>query len=772
LAEDWAATQAAAERALRAGSRSAAIREIENFLKELSRVRVLDPASGTGNFLYVALRQMKQLEGEVLKQLQDLGGEDAVAKVSDISVQPDQFLGMEVNRRAVEIAELVLWIGYLQWHLRTRAAPPVEPILGDSDHIIQRDAVLTWDGYPNAQLKRDRLGKPIARRDVQGDFVEVKAYPNPRAPEWPEAEFVVGNPPFIGGKDIRGRLGEGYAEALWKAHKHINPSADYVMYWWDRAAALLTRKGTRLRRFGLVTTNSITQVFQRRVVVRHLKASSPISLLMAIPNHPWTKATRDSSAVRIAMTVVSGGLNEGVLREVVQEEALDTDEPFIQMIDTIGAINADLTIGADITQTKDLLGNQGLCSPGVKLHGDGFIVSGKEAEHLGLGKRPGLERYLREYRHGRDITARPRRVVVIDLFGLSENEVRRDFPEVYQHLLETVRAQRQKTFAKSPTRDAREYLHRWWTFGKPRQELRPALANLDRYIVTVETMKHRVFQFLNGSILPDNMLVAIASNDAFHLGVLSSRIHVTWSLRAGGWLGIGNDPRYSKSRCFDPFPFPEASEATKIEVRTLAEELDETRKCVLTDHQELTLTALYNMLEKLRGGARLTAKEESIKARGRVLILKDLHDRIDSAVFRAYGWEPEITDEQIIARLVSLYAERAAEERRGFIRWLRPEYQLDRFGALAHRADRVQTISVARARKSKRPFPQEPKEQAGEVRHLIRGSSRPLTAREIALSFKQGEQVLSDVQDILKSLYRLGQAQTYDNGRSYISSAA
>jgi hypothetical protein len=672
------------------------LREIEDFLKELSRVRVLDPACGTGNFLYVALREMKQLEGEVLRQLQDIAGEDALAKVADISIKPDQFSGLEENRRAVQIAELVLWIGYLQWHLRTRATPPKEPILGDSDHILEKDAVLTWQGYPKKQIKRDRSGKPIRARNPQGDLVEVYNYPKPALPDWAEADFIVGNPPFIGGKDIRGRQGAPYAEALWAAHRHIKPSADYVMYWWDRAAELLTRKGTHLRRFGLVTTNSITQVFQRRVVERHLKAKSPISILMAIPDHPWTKATKDSAAVRIAMTVAGAGSHEGLLREVVSEDALDTDEPAIRMIDSRGVINADLTIGVDATLARQLEASRGLCSPGVKLHGDGFIVTQQEATRLGLGSRLGLERHIRAYRNGRDLTSRPRNVMVIDLFGLRADEVRARYPEVYQHLIQEVKPERDRNNRPS-------YRDNWWIFGEPRGELRPALAGLKRYIVTVETAKHRIFQFLDSSVLPDNMLVAIGSEDAFHLGVLSSRIHVTWSLRAGGWLGVGNDPRYSKSRCFDPFPFPEASETIKAAIRLLAEELDETRKSVLTEHSDLSLTGLYNIVEKVRSGVELSEKDEDIKTRGRVLILKDLHEQVDAAVSRSYGWPLDLTDEQLIQGLVSLNAQRFDEERRGFVRWLRPDYQINRFKPLAHRADRVQSISVARASKSKCP---------------------------------------------------------------------
>jgi hypothetical protein len=544
---------------------------------------VLDPACGTGNFLYVAMELMKRLEGEVLEALLNLGGQEALALEKE-TIDPHQFLGIERNERAVAIAELVLWIGFLQWHFRTRGQAPGEPILRAFRNIKFMDAVLTWDGWPTPKV-------------VDGK----ETYPNACRPEWPEAEFIVGNPPFIGGKDIRSRLGDGYAETLWRVRKHVNPSADYVMYWWDRAAELLTRKGTALRRFGLVTTNSITQVFQRRVVERHLKARQPISLVMAIPDHPWTKGTRDAAAVRIAMTVAESGVLEGALREVVKEEGVDTDEPSIEMTETWGLIHPDLTIGVNLSAARGLRANEGLCSRGVQLMGSGFIIPRQRAEHLGVGRRPELDRYIREYRHGRDLTARPRDVLVIDLFGLSSEEVRERFPEVYQLLLRTVKVQRQDTYDKSGTRDAKEYLERWWMFGKPRQELRPALAELDRYIATVETMHHRVFQFLDISILPDNMLVALASSDAFHLGVLSSRIHVYWALTAGGWLGYGNDPRYTKSRCFDPFPFPDpVPDELKARIRAVAEELDSTRKRVLAEHPDLTLTKLYNVLERLR----------------------------------------------------------------------------------------------------------------------------------------------------------------------------
>ncbi len=757
LTEDWIGFQSAAERALRNGTISAAVREIEDFLRHLSRVRVLDPACGTGNFLYVALRRMKQLEGEALKLLRDIGGEEAVDRVTDISVKPDQFFGMELNKRAVEIAELVLWIGYIQWHMRTRATVPPEPVLGSSDHVHEKDALLTWSGYPHKQLRRDALGRPV--KDQQGN--ELYVYPNAIRPEWPEADFIVGNPPFIGGKDIRSRLGTGYAEALWGANPQINPSADLVMYWWDRGAELLAQKGTRLRRFGYVTTNSITQVFQRRILERHLNAASPISLLLAVPDHPWSKASKDAAAVRIAMTVATAGKYKGIVRQVTKEEKLDTDEPAIEFDSRQGHINADLSIGTNVDGAQSLVANDTICYRGVQLMGSGFIVSPNLAGALGRDRRHGLNKHIKEYRNGRDLTARPRGVMVIDLFALPEDRVRRDYPEVYQHLLQTVKPERDRNNRAS-------YRKKWWWFGEPRREMRPALEGLPRYIATVETMKHRIFQFLGTDVLPDNKLVVLALDSAYALGVLSSRVHVAWAIQSGGWLGAGNDPVYVKSRCFDPFPFPDASAQARRQIETLAEELDATRKLALKENPDLTLTTLYNILEATKGGPPLSPKERDIQNRGRVLILKELHDRIDDAVMRAYGWSTELSDEQIIEQLVTLNQVRASEERRGLIRWLRPDYQIDKIGPLAHRADRVQSILATKTKAKKAAFPERQSDQAQVVLDIISKTKSPLSAEEIAAVFAAPSETAAEVQDVLRSLARLGQAETYDDGLSYL----
>jgi hypothetical protein len=390
------------------------------------------------------------------------------------------------------------------------------------------------------------------------------------------------------------------------------------------------------------------------VLERHFKAKSRVSLLMAIPDHPWTKATREAAAVRIAMTVAAAGAHVGRLFETTKEEGLDSDEPQIGLRETDGAINSDLTIGTDVTKAVALEANAFVCSPGVKLHGAGFIVTRSQAEHLGLGKRPGLENHIRPYRNGRDLTSRSRGVWVIDLDGLEIDDVRKRYPEVYQHLLVRVK----------PERDLNNEEYRrihWWLFGRKNTLMRGFVHNLPRFIATVETSKYRTFQFLEPSIIPDNMLVNIGAADAFFLGVLSSRIHVVWALGAGGTLE--DRPRYNKSNCFDPFPFPDPPDALKARIRAVAEELDALRKLRQAEHPELTLTQIYNVVEKLRQGETLSEADEAIKDKGLVLIVKELHDQIDALVAEAYGWPENLSDEEILGRLVALNAERAAEEK-------------------------------------------------------------------------------------------------------------
>ncbi|WP_332700942.1 class I SAM-dependent DNA methyltransferase [Devosia sp.] len=756
LRGDWQAALTKAEQARDDGHEKEAVALVRAFHHKLCTTRVLDPACGTGNFLYVALEMMKQLEGDVLQTLNDLGDRQASLAISgEESVDPHQFLGLELNPRAAAIAELVIWIGYLQWHYRNHESHPAEPILRAFLNINfgkreGYDAVLTWDGYPVPAV-------------VEKDGKRVESYPNPRRPAWPEAEFIVGNPPFIGkGAVMRSALGDGYLQALKRANPTVAGSADFVMQWWDRAADILTRKKSLLRRFGFVTTNSITQSFSRRVIEKHLGGKHPVSIIYAIPDHPWTKASRDSAAVRIAMTVVQAEAMPGRLLDPVEERDIDTDSPQIAFTTASGTINSDLSVGADATSVQALAANDGLSCNGVMLAGEGFVVPRAIADHLrAIDATHDPSMAIFPHVGGSELTQRRRGDFVIDFYGLSQSEARQRFPASFQHVLEAVKPERDRNADKG-------FREKWWLFGRTRPQIRIANKDLDRYIATTRTSKHRFFQFLGCSDIANHEIIVISSADAQHLAVLSSSIHTSWALRAGGWLGVGNDPRYNKASTFDPYPFPDPDEVTGTSLRDLGEELDATRKLVLAEHPDLTLTGLYNLIEKVKAGTPLTPAEEDAKQRGRVLILKELHDQIDTLTAQAYGWPADLTDEQILERLVALNAERAKEEAAGHVRWLRPDYQIPRFakGGAAKTGDLDLGETVVAIDKGLPAFPKDRYEQPLAIEAMLSAANRPMDAAELSRGFKRGGKLIEQrVVQVLITLARYGRVTALEGGK-------
>ena len=639
-----------------------------------------------------------------------------------------------------QLAELVLWIGYLQWHIRTRGNKAVaEPVVHDYGNIEHRDAVLAWDDTDLAydadgQLLSRWDGKTFKTHPVTGALVPDEAalvpqwkYIKPAQAKWPKADFIVGNPPFIGASTMRAALGDGYVEALRGVWKEVPESADFVMHWWSRAAALVVSGAARS--FGLITTNSLRQTFNRRVV--QAAFDQGVALTFAIPDHPWVDSA-NGAAVRIAMTVGANSFSSRTsaspsssrrvlsplrvlppsvraepveaiparLLTVTHETTGEFGEVTVTLLENSGRIHADLSVGANVASAVALQANANVSSPGVKLHGAGFIVTPEEAADLlplppgeGWGEGQPDRRIIREYRNGRDLTDAPREVKVIDLFGLASEQVRSQFPAVYQRLLERVKPERDQNNRAS-------YRDNWWIHGEPRRVMRNQLAGLTRYIATPVTSKHRTFQFLAASILADDALICIASDSAFELGVLSSNLHVVWALATGGTLE--NRPRYNNSRCFETFPFPDEdtglTPALRDRIAQLAEQIDAHRKRQQAAHTGLTLTGMYNVLEALRAERELTAKEKTIHTQGLVGVLKELHDELDAAVLQAYNWG-DLTQtlrqaqgergssSDLLTRLVALNTQRATEEKTGHIRWLRPEFQNPQVAAAAAAAD-------------------------------------------------------------------------------------
>ncbi len=836
LRKEWGEAQAAAMTLAAEDKPNDAVKELRRFHHRLCTVRVLDPACGSGNFLYVTLEHLKRLEGEVLLALDELGyrqtglaldGERADAAAGE-TVDPHNLLGIELNPRAAAIAEVVLWIGYLQWHFRTRGdVHPPQPVIRDFRNIENRDAVLAYD---RVEFELDERGIPVTRWDgetmkvspVTGENVPddtarkpVERYVNPRKAAWPEADFVVGNPPFIGNKRMRIALGDGYVEALRGAWPEMPESADFVMYWWHHAAQL-TRRGA-LERFGFITTNSIRQSFNRRVLEPHL-ADKSLSLVFAIPDHPWVD-TADGAAVRIAMTVAKSGASEGLWSEVGVERELDAGEREVELRSKRGLIFPNLAVGVNVASALPLLANSGLCWQGCKLVGSHFQVTDEQRKEFISFNSANASR-LPRYTSGNDLMQLRKVRFAIDTFGLNEVDLRAQHPALYQHLHTYVYPERSQN-------NDRSFRERWWLMGRPRPELRIALEGIRRFVVTSEVAKHRVFTTLEWpNDLIDGGVVAIASDDPVVLGTLSSQVGVVWALASAGTLE--DRPRYHTTKCFDPFPFPDHHAANKFGgpigvarvdetgragqsqtygetpsdlIRNLAEQLDAHRKRQQEQHSGLTLTGMYNVLEKLRSGDVLTTKERTIHEQGLVSVLRQIHDELDEAVLNAYGWGDLLPllriahgndgptegqtrddakrafDEAILERLVALNAQRAAEEARGHIRWLRPEFQnpdlarerepeqtrlaADTTQTGEPDADSTPATTLPPATKPQ-PWPKDTFEQVRAVADLLATSPVPLSLDEIAARFTARGPWKKRLPKLVEMLVALGRAQEQD----------
>lgn len=716
LREEWTNARAKMEQELRTGERSAKARENaleigHAFRKRLASTKVLDPACGSGNFLYVALKEMKRLEGEVVRALDAIGNKQQWLDLPEETVHPAQFYGIEREAWAAKIAELVLWIGYLQWQVsaqRIERMPP--PLLQDLQHIENDDALFRFKEMDTLSYKDGKMvlrARGVTDKKAERQMVPVGHYTGVRRAEWPAAEFIVGNPPFLGNKRLNDVLDPGYVAAIREAYPEVPRTADLVMYWWWRCADLLQQGGQAvaaqaqavgeagsnaeqtvprkrkpspmkakkarvrqgetavvpLRRFGLVTTNSITQKFNRAVVADAL-VHKGLKLAYAIADHPWYD---EGAAVRIAMTVGACKAEKPVRGAVMDESKTKVaDLDLVKVEDfVVDGIHADLASGADVQAAVRLRANQRLTYQGVNPVGAGFQLSPADLHSLGYSAahRPAV---VRPYISGRDLAQRTEEQYIIDFFGIEAGQAQVTYPVLWERLARLVRPEREKNNREIRRRN-------WWLFGEPVGKLRLATAGLSRYIGTCRTAKYRLFAFVSGDVLPNTEVVVVAVEKADILAVLSSRVHLTWVDRTKGMLE--DRPRYNHTETFEPFPFPSLTPEQSADLAKLGERLDQHRKARQKEHPTLTLTDAYNVLEKLRAGESLDEEEQRVRDMALADTLLHIHDEIDRATLAAYGWPADLSEEEIIARLVALNAERAKEEESGFIRWLRPEYQ-------------------------------------------------------------------------------------------------
>lgn len=738
----------------KARDRETAVQRLDAFHDWLRGLRFLDPACGSGNFLYVTLALVKQVELEVIRAREEVTGEHLL-RIEEVN--PAQFHGIEVKAWAREIAELTLWIGHHQFWRQHHDVQPPEPVLQDTGTLEHRDAVLLWDTVRHTP-ERDRPDPtPRLRHPVTGELVPDPdarlphdEYVGARQAPWPEADFIVGNPPYLGGQRQRDVFGNGYVDALRCAYPGVPDAADYVMYWWHRAAEAVASKGTI--RAGLITTNSITQTQNRAVIASAADRGARVT--WAVPDHVWYDGA-DGAEVRVAMTVIAKDPPDARLVTVQKVERVRGDVPIISET-RVPRLNADLTAHADVAGAVQhpLRANAGLSHRGMCLVGEGFVLEAAEAERLVVAD-PAYSEVVKPLRNGKDLTARPRGVYVIDFGVRTEVEAAR-----FAVPFDLVRAR------VKPVRSANQrasYAQLWWRFAEPRPALRNAVAGLSRYIATSMTSKHRTFRFVPAQIVPDQGLVVVASDDAFVLGVLSSATHEAWALFSGGRMGVRHTPRYNNAVCFDPFPFPNACETGRTEISRVAMEIEAHRDAALARDPDVTLMKLYDVVAALRAGRPLSVAESRTYTAGACGILRDLHDELDRLVARAYGWGWPEPPTLVLERLVALHDVRVEDERRGEVGWLRPAYQAPRFGGqVAVQAPEELAFEATISEPAARPaWPTTVIEQIAALKAVAEAG--PVSVEEAASRFVGARREL--VARHLETLALMGELQQSPDGR-------
>ncbi|MCB1362930.1 MAG: class I SAM-dependent DNA methyltransferase [Rhodobacteraceae bacterium] len=591
------------------------------FLDRLTAFRVLDPACGSGNFLNLALLALKDLEHRVNLESESLGIPREFPRVG-----PECVKGIELNPYAAELARVSVWVGEIQWMRRNGFDAARNPILRSLGTIECRDAVLTADG---------------TRAD------------------WPRADAVVGNPPFLGNKRMIGALGEDYTQALRRAWDDVPGGVDLVTYWFAKAWAQI--RAGELTRAGLVATNSIRGGANREVLKPIVDGGR---IFEAWADEEWTV---EGAAVRVSL-VCFDGAKGGLVR-------LDGAE--------VGEVYADLTAargGVDLTGAARTTANKGVAYQGPVKVGPFDVIGEVARQWLGLPSNPNGKpnsEVLFPLLNGTDITRRDSGRWIINFGEMNESDA-----SLFEVPFEYVRCKVKPLRDRNRDRQRRE---NWWRLGRSGTDLKRATAPLHRAIFTPRVAKHRLFVWAAAEVVPDSAVVVIARDDDTTFGILHSRFHELWALRMGTFLGVGNDPRYTPSTTFETFPFPEgltpdipaadyADDPRAQAIAIHAARLNELRENWLNPADlvmrvpEVVPGYPDRILPKDDAAAKELRKRtltNLYKARPAWLI--HAHKALDEAVAEAYGWGDDwraglLGDDEILARLFRLNQDRAAAQ--------------------------------------------------------------------------------------------------------------
>lgn len=485
----------------------------DGYLAKLSSVKVLDPACGSGNFLYVSIQQLLKLEKEIITYAsrEEFGRGGLIPRV-----RPTQLLGIEINPYASELAQVSIWIGYLQWMRDNGFNAPRDPILEPITTIENRDAILAW---------ADEDGKKIP---VWSEGAKCLGQAH-----WPQADFIVGNPPFLGSRKARQELGDEYVGHYQSAYPHLPDGVDFCCYWFDLATNCLDVDSELS--IGLLATQGIrggaSRSVLRRIVGKH-------RIDCAFADREWIL---DGAAVHISIICFSESNNKDCLVEL-------DGVP-------VRTINSDLTGGIDLTQSVAIQRNESIGFQGF-VKGGPFDINWETAKSFLTSPNPTSEsnyRVVKPCINGKDLTANARGQWILD-FGTECSEAEASvFEGPFNYSISVIRADRDKLHNGKP-KYAHSTKYPSWLLWRTRAEMRDQLAAHDRFVVTPCTSKHRLFKWFRHPTMPEHSLIAFARSDDYFFGVLHSSVHELWARRQGTQLE--DRPRYTPTTCFETFPLP------------------------------------------------------------------------------------------------------------------------------------------------------------------------------------------------------------------------
>ena len=615
-----------ADKAARSRALAAAETLHAGFLERLRAFRVLDPACGSGNFLYLALLALRDIEHRANLDAEALG----LPRPGLPAVGPENLLGIEINPYAAELARVSVWIGDIQWSRRNGFEPARNPILRPLSTIECRDAVLAPDG---------------TRAD------------------WPRADVVVGNPPFKGSQKMNRELGREYVSALRNAWTETLPAtSDFVTYWFANAFLSLT-EGNAVR-VGLVATNSIREQSNRAIMDCFVERGM---IYYAWSDEPWVV---DGADVRVSLVCFA--------RNESTTPTLD-GRPVSKIYANLSANND----GFDITKAVKLIENQSICNRGIEIGGPFEISQGVFENLVAQPTNPnGLRNdvVLRRMESADGWKARLPPQFMIDFAGYESLQE--------AVLFEAPFATLEKAYSTYGTKGKRLVVKRenWWKHRRSGESLRKSIVGLKRYLVTPRVAKHRTFSWFESSLLPDSRIFAFGRDDDTTFGILQSRIHEVWSLATCSWHGVGNDPTYNAQSCFETFPFPEgltpdipasayAGDPRAQSIAAAAARLNELRENWLNPPDlvmrvpEVVPGYPDRILPKDdKAAAVLKTRTLTTLYNARPAWLDHAHRALDQAVAEAYGWGDDwragrLSDDDILARLFRLNQDRAAAGR-------------------------------------------------------------------------------------------------------------